>query len=63
MVFFRDMVLPIKHIENWKLIRHRMQVQMNYDNKCENKNIVDHNYQVGGRFMLKNIALKIGNPI
>ena len=48
------MVPPIKHIANWILIRQRNQTQINHDNVHENKNKVDHAYQVGDIFMLRN---------
>ena len=57
MVFVRGMTLPIKNTVNWKLIRQRKQAQTNYDNVHKNNNIVDHDFQVGDRFLLINNAL------
>ena len=54
LIFGRYMVLPIKHISNWKLIPHRKQAQINYYNAHLNENVLYHNYQVGDRVMLIN---------
>ena len=64
LVFGRDMVLPIKHIANWKLIRQSKQAQINYDNVRKNKNRLDHDYQVRYRSMIRNnVSYKYQSPI
>ena len=56
LIFGRYMVLPTKHISNWKLIPQRKQAQINYYTANKNKNILYHDYQVRDRVMLINIA-------
>ena len=41
-VFSRDMIIPIKHIVNWKSIRQRNQTQINYDNVSKNTSRLEH---------------------
>ena len=55
MVFFRDTVILIKHMANYKLIPHHNQAQINYDKIRENKNSLDHNYQVRDRVIIRKI--------
>ena len=42
LLFGRDMVLPIKYIANWKLIRQHKQSQINYNIVRKNKTRLDH---------------------
>ena len=52
LVFFRDMILPIKHTVDWELIRQQKQIQINKNNICKNRHTVDHKYKVGDNIML-----------
>ena len=52
----RDMILQIKHTVDWELIRQQKQTKINKDNIHENRNRVDHYYNVGDKFMLANQA-------
>ena len=54
LVFLQNMVLPIKHISKWKLIRQLKQAHINYDKIHEIKNRLYHNNQVGDKVMLRN---------
>ena len=54
LIFGRDMLPPIKHRVDWKLIRQQKYMQINIDNTRENKHIVDYDYIVGYKFMLTN---------
>ena len=56
LVFGCDMILPIKQMVDYKLIRQKKQAQINKDNICENGNRVDHHYRVGDNIMLNNHA-------
>ena len=56
LVFFRDMILLIKHMLDWKLIRQQNQTQINKDNIRENNKRVDHDYKFGDKVMLDNNA-------
>ena len=63
LIFYRDMILPIKHTVNWELVRHQRQTQVNKDNIRENRHIVEHDYKVGDNSMLtKNTAYKYQIP-
>ena len=50
------MILPIKHTVDWELIRQQNHTQMNKYNIYENRNRVDHNYNVRDKVMLTNHA-------
>ena len=54
LILFRDMILPIKHIVNWELIRQQNQTEINKDNSRKNRNRVDHKYKVEYKVMLTN---------
>ena len=54
LLFFRDIILPIKHKVDWELIRQQNQTKINKDNIRENRNRVVHYYKVGDKFILKN---------
>ena len=47
LVFGRDVIIPIKHEMDRKLISQRKQAQINKDNICKNRHRVDHDYKVG----------------
>ena len=46
MVFGRDMILPINHLANWRLIPYSKQAQIYKDVICENSTRVDHDYRI-----------------
>ena len=54
LIFFRDMIILIKHRVDWELIRQRKKTKINKDNTCENKHRVDYDYKVRDKFMLTN---------
>ena len=57
------MILPIINNECWELMCQKNQAQINYDNNHDNKKIVDYNYKVSNRVILKNkSAYKYENP-
>ena len=37
LVFGREMIFPIEHISNWKLIRQQKQILIDKNNKCKNE--------------------------
>ena len=45
LIFFRDVILLIKHRLGWELIRQRKHTQNNRDNARENKHRVDYAYK------------------
>ena len=53
LVFFQDMILPINHLENWRLILQRKQVQIDKYVIRENSTTVDHGYIIGYWVMVK----------
>ena len=53
LLFFHDMILPIKHKVDWSLIRQRKQAKTNKDNIRKNRHRVDHDYKIGDNFMIK----------
>ena len=52
----RDIIILIKHNADWELIRQRNQNQINKDNIHKDINRVDHDYNVGDKFMINNNA-------
>ena len=46
LVFGQDMILPIKHIANWRLIRQSKRAQIDKDVICENFTRVNHDYRI-----------------
>ena len=56
LVFGCDMILPTKHTLYWKLIRQQNQTQINKDNMRENRNQVDHDYNIGVKVILNDHA-------
>ena len=56
LLFFCDIILPIKHTVDWEFIRQRNQTQINKDNIHENKNRFDFGYKVGDKVMINNHA-------
>ena len=53
LIFGRDMIIPIKCNEDWELIRHKNQSKINKYKNHEDKKIVDNDYKVGEKVMLK----------
>ena len=54
LIFGRDIILPIKHRMDCKLICHRKQMQINIDKTRENKHIFDYGYKVRYKLMSAN---------
>ena len=54
LLFCHDMILPIEHISNWKLIRQSNQAQIIYDNLCKNTSRVYHKFEVRDKVILRN---------
>ena len=50
------MILQIKVMRNGKLILQINQYQINKDNNLENREIVDYDYNVGDKIILRNKA-------
>ena len=53
LVFGRDMILNIKHIANWEIIRHQKQRLINKNNQQENATRVPYEYTVGQQVLLR----------
>ena len=56
LVFGRDIILLIKYMVDWELIRQGKQTQINKYNIRKNRKQVDHDYKVGDKIMLNNHA-------
>ena len=48
------MIILTEHKVGWELIRQKKQTKINKDNIRENRNRVDHDYNVGDKVMLNN---------
>jgi hypothetical protein len=53
LVFGRDMVLPIKFVADWGAIEQQRQKEMAPNNKRENATVINHDYKVGDKVLLK----------
>jgi hypothetical protein len=53
LVFGRDMVLPIKFMEDWGAIEQQRQKEMGRSNRRENASRISHDYKVGDRVLQK----------
>ena len=51
LVFGREMILPIKRVEDWRYIRQRKQMKIYKDSICENTTRIDNDYRVGDKVM------------
>ena len=47
------MILPINHLENWRVIRQRKQAQIEEDVILENYTRVHHDYRIGDWVMVR----------
>jgi hypothetical protein len=56
LVFGRDMVLPINFVADWWEIEQQCQKEMPCNNKRENASILNHDYKVGDKVLLKNLG-------
>ena len=57
------MIILIKHVVDWELIRQKNQAQINKDNIHKNKNRVEYDYKVRDKFMLnKHTKYKYETP-
>ena len=54
MIFGRDMILPIHHIESWRYIRQRKKTQIEKDVIREESTRIDYNYIVGDQVTIRN---------
>jgi hypothetical protein len=62
LVFGRDAILNLKFVANWANIKERKQNAINKNNEKENKNRIDHTYEVGDQVLIKNAQnTKFGN--
>ena len=62
-IFGSDVILPIKHMVDWELVRQEKQAQINKDNIRENIHRVDHDYKVRDNNMLnKDTTYKYETP-
>ena len=52
LIFGRDIILPIKHRLDWKLLHQIKYTKINRDNNCENKHRVDYDYKSVDKVML-----------
>jgi hypothetical protein len=52
LVFQRDMILPIEHIADWQMIKHRKQQLINKNNERENAKRINYDYKVGDRVLI-----------
>jgi transposase InsO family protein len=52
LVFGRDMIFNIQHIDNWEFIKQRKQKIINLNNKKENAKRIQHVFQVGDKVLL-----------
>lgn len=64
LVFGRDMLLPVKFVADWARIQVNKQKQINKSNERENKQRIDHKYEVGNRVLLTTPGLlrKVSSP-
>ena len=53
LVYGRDMILNIKHVANWELIRKRKQDLIDKNNMRENANRIPYIYKEGDKVLLK----------
>ena len=53
-LFGLNVILPIKNLVDWKLIRQQRHMQIDRDNTRENKYRVDYDYKVRDKVMLTN---------
>ena len=64
LVFGKDMILHINHVEGWRYICQRKQTQINKDITRENTTRIYHNYRVGDKVMTNNSsAYKYKTPL
>ena len=56
LLFFRDMILLIKRMADWKLIGHKKKAKMHKYNIHKNSKRVDHRYKAGDKVMINNIT-------
>jgi hypothetical protein len=53
LVFGRDMILKVKHEENWEYTRARKQNIILKNNKAENAKRIPHTYNLGDKVLIK----------
>ena len=52
MIFDRNMILPIKHMVGWEILRQLKQKNIYRDITRKNKHIFDYDYKLGYNIML-----------
>jgi hypothetical protein len=53
LVFGRDMIMPITFMADWGEIEQQRQQEMPLNNRRENASIINHDYKVGDKLLLK----------
>ena len=53
LVFGRDTILNIKHVEDWEHIRQRKKMRINHNNMRENMRRNNHQYKIGDKILVK----------
>jgi len=53
LVFGRDLILNVKHVADWKMIKERKQRLINDNNKRENSSRVRHKYRVNDKVLVR----------
>ena len=56
LLFGCDIIVLIKNMVDWELIHQKKKTKINKDNIRENRNLVDHDYNVQDKVMLDNYA-------
>ena len=59
LVFGIDMILPIEHLSNWRLLYQRKQILINKNTDRENITISNHHFRVGDQVLTRNNQVKI----
>ena len=63
LLFTRDTILPISHIENWKLILQQKTNQIDTDVIDKDNTRNKYYYRVGDNVLIRNIKHTIQNPV
>ena len=58
LVFNRDMILPVKYLADWHLIKGRKQARIDKSNSRENKNRVEWDYKIGDSILVGDFDIK-----
>ena len=52
--FGRDLILLINHVADWRYMCQRKQTQIDKYFTCKSTTIIDHDYRVGDKILIKN---------